>query len=120
MTTGTDAVNVQAVSRETLALMPVPPEGEASTPVDTSARAEALSWAPNTRKAYVVGWNDFTSWCSEDRCPGLSVAPSFVGSYLEDLVEVRGMALTKGRNRLAAIAAAHRLGKHLDPVEDPW
>ena len=34
-------------------------------------------------------------------------------------METRGKALTTARNRLAAIAAAHRLGKHPDPVNDP-
>ena len=53
------------------------------------------------------------------RCPGLPAAPADVGRYLEDLVEVRGKALTTARNRLAAIAAAHRLGKQTDPVKDP-
>ena len=34
-------------------------------------------------------------------------------------METGGKALTTARNRLAAIAAAHRLGKHPDPVNDP-
>ena len=34
-------------------------------------------------------------------------------------METRGKALATARNRLAAIAAAHRLGKHEDPVKDP-
>ena len=49
--------------------------------VHAGARAEALSWAPNTRRAYVAGWNDFTSWCLEHRCAGLPASPSVVGRY---------------------------------------
>ena len=90
-----------------------------SVPVEAGARATVLSWAPNTTKSYLAGWNDFTGWCVENRCPGLPAAPADVGRYLEDLVETRGMTLSTARNRLAAVAAAHRLGKHPDPVKDP-
>ena len=34
-------------------------------------------------------------------------------------MEIQGKALATARNRLAAIAAAHRLGKHPDPMKDP-
>ena len=104
MTTGTEST--PTVSRETLTLMPLHREGEASTTIDASARAEALSWASNTRKAYVAGWNDLTSWCIRNCCLGLPATPAVIGCYLEDLVEVRSVALTTARNRLAAIAAA--------------
>ena len=60
MTTGTEAAYVQTVSRETLVLTPVSLQGETSPAADLGARAEALRWAPNIRKAYVVAWNDFT------------------------------------------------------------
>ena len=33
-------------------------------------------------------------------------------------METQGKALTTARNCLAAIAAAHRLSKHPDPVKD--
>ena len=33
---------------------------EAMAAVDAGARTDALSWAPNTRRTYVDGWNDFT------------------------------------------------------------
>ena len=69
--------------------------------VDAGARAEALSWAPNTRKAYVAGWNDFTSWCIENRCPGLPSDPADVGRYLEHLMETEGKSLATARLRLA-------------------
>ena len=93
MTTGTEAPQLQAVSRETVALIPLSPEGEGSTPVDDSARAEALSWAPNTRKAYLAGSNDFTNWCIAHRCLGLPATPAVVGRCLKDLVETRGKTL---------------------------
>ena len=121
MTTGTEAAHGQTVSRETPALLQTSPEKGPTAPaaVEAGAKATVLSWAPNTTKSYLAGWNDFTSWCIEHRCPGLPAAPAVVGRYLEDLVETRGKALTTARNRLAAIAAVHRLGKHSDPVKDP-
>ena len=87
--------------------------------VDAGARAEALSWVPNTRKAYVADWNDFTSWCIENRYLGLPSDPVDVGRYLEHLVETEGKSLTTTRLRLAAIAAAHRLRGHTDPTSLP-
>ena len=121
MATGTDPAHVQTVPRETSALLQVSPEkvSTAQAAVEEVARATVLSWAPNTTKSYLAGWNDFTSWCIEHNCPGLPAAPDVVGRYLEDLVETQGKALTTARNRLAAIAAAHRLGKHPDPVNAP-
>ena len=120
MTTGTEnQTRTTAVSRETPTIVTSLPEGAPTAPANASARAEALSWAPNTRRAYVASWNDFTSWCIENRCPGLPAAPADVGRYLEHLVETEGKSLATTRTRLAAIAAAHRLGKHPDPVKDP-
>ena len=92
---------------------------EAVAAVDAGARAEALSWAPNTRKAFVAGWNDFTSWCIENRCPGLPSEPADIGRYLEYLMETEGKSLATARLRLAAIAAAHRLLGHTDPASLP-
>ena len=120
MTTGTeDQTRITAVSRETVALIPSSAEGVPTTPANAGAKAEALSWAPNTRRAYVAGWKDFTSWCIENRCAGLPAVPADVGRYLEHLVETEGKSLATARTRLAAIAAAHRLGKHENPVSDP-
>ena len=50
----------------------------------------------------------------------MPTAPAIIGCYLEYLVETEGKSLATARNRLAAIAADHRLGKHHDPVKDPW
>ena len=62
MTTGTE---ISSVSRETPALLPTPPEGAPTSPAGVNvladARAEARSWFPNIKQAYVVGWNDITS-----------------------------------------------------------
>ena len=55
--------------------------------VSAQSKAEARSWAPNTRKAYVAAWNDFTRWCLDNRCPGLPSAAAAV-RYLEDLVDL--------------------------------
>ena len=120
MTTGTeDEARIAAISLETVELLPSSAEGSPAAPVDAGAKATVLSWAANTQKAYVAGWNEFTSWCFQNRCAGLPAAPAVVGHYLENLVEAQGKAIATARNRLAAIAAAHRLGKHPDPVKDP-
>ena len=114
---------MDTVARETLVLPPTPPEGAPSTSAGTDllayARAEARSWSPNTRRAYVAGWNHFTSWCIEHRCAGLPSAAADVGRYIEHLVEMEGKTLATARLRLAAIAAAHRLGGHPDPTSRP-
>ena len=83
------------------------------------ARAETLSWSPNTRRAYVAGWRDFTSWCLEHRCASLPAGAADVGRYLEHLVEAGARTMATARLRLAAIAAAHRLGGHPDPTSRP-
>ena len=92
MTTRTEAT--QAVPRETLGVMPLPPEAADSPAVDPGARSTVLSWVRNTTKSYLAGCNDFTSWCLQHRCPGLPADPAVVGRYLEDLVETQGKALT--------------------------
>ena len=106
---------MDSVSRETPARILAPPEAD----VLADARAEARSWSPNTRRAYVAGWRDFTSWCLDNRCAGLPTTAADVGRYLEHLVETEGKALATARARLAAIAAAHRLGGHTDPTSRP-
>ena len=41
------------------------------------------------------------------------------GRYLERLVEAEGKTMATARMRLAAIAAAHRMGGHEDPTTRP-
>ena len=119
----TTATEIETVPRETPALLPTPPEGAPTTSASTDpladARTEARSWAPNTRRAYVAGWNDFTNWCFEHRCAGLPSAAADVGRYIEHLVETEGKTLATARLRLAAISAAHRLGGHENPTTRP-
>ena len=104
-------------------LLSTPLEGASATPTDldllTGARAEARSWYPNTRRVYVIGWKHFTSWCIEHRCAGLPAPAADVGRYMEHLVETESLTLATVRLRLAAIAAAHRLGGHEDPTSRP-
>ena len=45
--------------------------------------------------------------------------PVNVGRFLEHLVGTEGKTLATARLRLAAIAAAHRLGGHKDPTSRP-
>ena len=73
MTTGTeqDLIPVLAAG--------VPRGTPAHPDLLADARAEAGSWAPNTKRAYVAGWKHFTTWYIENRCPGLPSAPADVG-----------------------------------------
>ena len=71
---------------------------------------------PNTRKAYVTGWNDLTRWCLENRCSSLPSTRDDISRYLVDLAETEGRTLATTRLRLAAIAAARRLGGFPDPT----
>ena len=68
------------------------------------ASAEAHSWSSNTRRAFVADWRDFTSWCLDSRCAGLSAAAADDGRYPENLVETEGKTIAK------------RLGGHPDDV----
>ena len=69
-TRSTDA-EMGSVSWETMSLLPTPSEGTPTAPVEAGVRATVLSWAPNTTKSYLAGWNDFTRWCFQNRCPGV-------------------------------------------------
>ena len=104
MTTGTEAAHVQTVSQETLPLPLTLPDGAparlAGVDVLVDARAEARSWLPNTRRAYVAGWNHFTSWCIEHQYAGLPSTPADVGRYIQHLVETDGKTLATARMRL--------------------
>ena len=123
MTTGTEPAPIQTVPRETPTLPLTPSEEMSATTADidllADARAEASSWSPNTRRAYVASWKDFTSWCIEHRCAGLPAAAADVGRYIEQLMDTESRTLATVRLRLAAIAAAHRLGGHEDPTSRP-
>ena len=123
MTTGTEGAHVQSVSRGTVPLLPETTE-EANTTLDAvdvvaDAKAEALSWSPNTGWAYVMGWKQFTSWCIEMGCAGLPSDLTTLGRYLEHLVETGGRTLATARLRLATIAGAYRLGRYDDPTSRP-
>ena len=83
----------------------------AETELDASARAEALSWSPNTRRAYVANWKDFTKWCIWNRCAGLPTTPSDVACYLEHLVETEGKTLAIASPRQAVSRGARHLAR---------
>lgn len=113
MTTETERHLIPALAES------VPRETPDAVDVLANARAEAGSWPPSTRRAYVTGWKHFTNWCFENRCPGLPSAAADVGRYLEHIVETEGKTLATAHFRLAAIAATHRLGGHPDPTSRP-
>ena len=62
--------------------IPAPPETVSrGTATEVGLLADARSWSPNTRRAGVAGWKDFTSWCFEHRCAGLPAVPADVGTW---------------------------------------
>ena len=71
----------------------------AETELDASARAGALNWSPNTKRAYVANWKHFIKWCIWNRCAGRPTTPSDVARYLEHLVETEGKTLATARTR---------------------
>ena len=87
MTTGTEAAHVQTVSRETPAFPLTLPDGAPTTPAGVDVLVDAGSWSPNTRRAYVAGWEHFTSWCIEHRCAGRPSEVADVGRYLENVAD---------------------------------
>ncbi|HEY2476011.1 MAG TPA: site-specific integrase [Candidatus Cybelea sp.] len=67
--------------------------------------AEA-SQAPNTRRVYTTGWNDFVAYCLEHRFTPLPASPQTVTLYATALAERVKMSTL--RIYLAAIAQKHR------------
>ena len=110
---------MNTVPRETPVLRLTPSKEASPTSADIDLLAEARSWAPSTRRVYVVGWKHFTGWCFENRCPGLPSVPANVGRYIEHLVETEVRTMATARLYLATIAAAHRLSGHPDPTSRP-
>ena len=98
MTTGGE---IETVTRQTPALLRASPDGVPTAPAEVEvladARAEARSWSSNTRRAYVAGWKDYTSWCYENQSADLPAAPADVGRYLEHLVETEGRTMATAR-----------------------
>ena len=82
------------------------------------AKAEALSWTPNTRSSCTAGWKNFAFWTFQNNCAGLPATPVTVSRYLEHLVGER-KSLATARSRLAAIAAAHCISQQADPSKSP-
>ena len=107
--TVTIETELEALPWETPALLLTFPEGAPTTPAGTDlltdARAEARSWSPNTRRAFVPEWKHFTNWRFENRCTVLPGVPVDVGSCLEHLMETEGRTMATARMRLAVSMA---------------
>jgi site-specific recombinase XerD len=69
------------------------------------------SKAASTRRAYRSDWQQFTSWCQDNRLPiALPVAPETIAAYLTTLAD-DGRAVSTIQRKLAAIAFAHELAE---------
>jgi integrase len=74
--------------------------------VDRARDYAEAAQADNTRRAYRVGWNDFSAYCVENRFDALPASPQSVALYVTALAERAKLATI--RLYLAAIAEKHR------------
>jgi integrase len=74
--------------------------------VDRARDYAEASKASNTRRAYRVGWNDFTAYCRDHALQSLPATPQTVALYVTALADRAKLATI--RLYLAAVAEKHR------------
>jgi integrase len=74
--------------------------------VDRARTYAEAAQADNTRRAYRVGWNDFTTYCAQHGLQSLPATPQNVALYVTHLAERAKLATI--RLYLAAIAERYR------------
>ncbi|MGA8475463.1 MAG: site-specific integrase [Candidatus Cybelea sp.] len=89
------------------AIVVAPPRVIANLDAVDRARAYSeASQAQNTRRAYRVGWSDFTAYCRDNELQSLPAGPQTVALYVTSLAE--RAKLSTIRTYLAGIAEKHR------------
>lgn len=73
--------------------------------------------AANTKRAYKAAWKDFNIYCATRSLRSLPTKPADVAEYIAFCAE-GGLSVSTIEVRLAAIALAHKFGKHADPTTD--
>jgi integrase len=81
-------------------------DNELALVVDRARDYAEAAQAPNTRRAYRVGWGDFTAYCASHALTPLPAAPQTVALYATSLAARAKLATI--RLYLAAIAEKHR------------
>ena len=74
--------------------------------VDRARDYAEAAHAENTRRAYSVGWNDFTAYCADHSLNALPASPQTVALYVTSLAD--RAKLSTIRTYLAGIAEKHR------------
>src|ERR1700684_4152627 len=74
--------------------------------IDRARHYAEAAHADNTRRAYRVGWNDFTAFCTIQGFDSLPAAPQTVALYVTGLAGRAKLATI--RLYLAAVAEKHR------------
>jgi len=81
---------------------------------DMLANARAV----NTVRAYQSDMRDFVGFCQrQGTAPAIPARPETVALYLDDMVNVRGLAISTAQRRLAALSQAHNEAGADNPVE---
>jgi integrase len=83
-----------------------PPRADLALIVDRARDYAQAAQADNTRRAYRVGWNDFSAYCHDNGFNTLPASPQSVGLYVTALAARAKVATI--RLYLAAIAEKHR------------
>jgi hypothetical protein len=81
-------------------------DNELALAVDRAREYADAAQAPNTRRAYRVGWNDFATYCASHAAVPLPTSPQTVALYVTVLADRTKLATI--RTYLAAIAEKHR------------
>jgi integrase len=84
--------------------------------VDRARGYAAAAQSENTRRAYSVGWNDFTAYCVENAFDPLPASPQLIALYATQLADRAKLATV--RLYLAAIAEKHRESGLTSPTVD--
>jgi sugar lactone lactonase YvrE len=82
------------------------PSNDLALVVDRARTYAEAAQADNTRRAYRVGWNDFTTYCAQHGLESLPATPQNIALYVTHLAERAKLATI--RLYLAAIAEKHR------------
>lgn len=85
---------------------PASADNELALAVDRAKNYANAAQADNTRRAYRVGWNDFSAYCARHYLAALPAAPQTVAVYVTQLAERAKLGTV--RLYLAAIAEKHR------------
>jgi integrase len=77
-------------------------------PLDRARAYADQSRSDNTKRAYTLDWEHFTSWCDQAGAVPVPAEPETVAAYVAQLADA-GYAVATISRRLASISQAHKL-----------